>query len=267
MGRSATIGVLAACAAVAAASPLVAQPPPGAPPRPPAFPQREVDPAAVERGKALYVNNGCSFCHGADIRGGDGGPSLQRSPIVLNDQHGERIGVIVKNGVKGTAMPAFNLTDAQIGDIAEFLHSFRVSNGGEIAKRPVSIVVGDASAGRAFFDKTCAACHSATGDLAHLATTYPDPLSLQQAWIAPKAKAPVTATVTLANGQKAEGVLTRIDEFSLTLGSGEAARTIARDGDTPRVEVKDPLAAHAALLKTYADKDIHDLTAYLVTLK
>ena len=40
------------------------------------------DPAAIERGKALYGVN-CQFCHGADTRGGDSGPSLLRSGLVL----------------------------------------------------------------------------------------------------------------------------------------------------------------------------------------
>src|SRR4051812_9454896 len=54
-----------------------------------AYPERPPeDPAAVERGKALYGVN-CQFCHGADIRGGDSGPSLLRSGQVLDDQHGE----------------------------------------------------------------------------------------------------------------------------------------------------------------------------------
>jgi mono/diheme cytochrome c family protein len=264
MNKAALIGVLAACAA---ASTSGAQPQPGAPPRPPNFPQRTVDTAAAERGRALYVNNGCSFCHGADIRGGDGGPSLQRSPIVLNDQKGERIGAIVKNGVKGTAMPAFQLSDAQIADIAEFLHSFGVSNGGGIAKPPASILVGSAAAGRAYFDRACPGCHSVTGDLAHLAAKYPDPLTLQQAWVAPKATRPVTATVTMADGAKLDGRATRIDEFSITLALADGERTVRREGDRPRVELHDPLQGHAELLRRYADKDIHDVTAYLVTLK
>ena len=36
---------------------------------------------------------------------------------------------------------------------------------------------------------------------------------------------------------------------------------------TKSVDVDDPLAAHKALLPVYTDKDIHDLLAYLVTLK
>src|ERR1700755_573840 len=73
------------------------------------------DPAAIERGKALYGVN-CQFCHGADTRGGDSGPSLLRSGLVLEDQKGEMMAPVVRAGRPG--MPKFTLTDDQIADIA-----------------------------------------------------------------------------------------------------------------------------------------------------
>jgi cytochrome c oxidase cbb3-type subunit 3 len=215
--------------------------------RPPNFPVRTVDPAAAERGKALFVGNSCSFCHGADARGGDGGPSLMRSTVVLSDQKGEKISAIVKHGVPGTAMPAFQLSDAQIADIAEFLHSFRLGNGTASTQRPKSIVVGAADAGKAYFQTNCATCHSVTGDLAGVASKYPDPVTLQQGWLGPKA--------------------TKIDEFSVTVTTPDGERVIPRDGEKPKVEISNPLARHVAMLGRYTDKDIHDVTAYLVTLK
>src|SRR5690242_7660490 len=127
-----------------------------------AYPQRVVDAAAVERGKAVYDVN-CRFCHGADTRGGDGGPSLLRSQLVQNDQKGETIGEVIKAGRPGTAMPAFRLTDAQIADVAEFLHSFTISSRDPARMRAPSIVVGNAQAGQAYFQATCASCHSVTG--------------------------------------------------------------------------------------------------------
>ena len=90
------------------------------PPRPPA------DPAAVERGKALYGVN-CTFCHGTDARGGDGGgPNLIRSTVVLDDQHGELIGPLLSAG-RG-AMPAFTFRSEQVQDLADFLHGFPVNS-------------------------------------------------------------------------------------------------------------------------------------------
>jgi cytochrome c oxidase cbb3-type subunit III len=242
-----------------------------------AFPQHAApDAAAVERGKAVWGVN-CTFCHGADARGGSGGPSLIRSSIVINDQNGELITPIVQNGI-GDKMPKLSLTAAQVTDIAAFLHSFRVSGYDTARQRPLSIVVGDAKAGEAYFQAKCASCHSPTGDLKGLAAKFSDPRTLQQYWLMPggggrggaaaSGPAATTVTVTLASGQKVEGRLLRIDDFLVTLaGADGAQRTFRRDGDTPKVDVHDPLQPHKALLPVYTDKNIHDLTAFLVNLK
>ena len=262
---------------------LVAQQPPGggrgaAPPqrrqdypvRPPA------DAVAVERGKALYGVN-CQFCHGADTRGGDSGPSLLRSGIVLGDQHGELMAPVVRAGRPG--MPKFTLTDDQIADVAAFVHTFRAAGYDESRLRPPSIVVGDAKAGEAFFGAKCASCHSPAGDLRGLATKIADPRLLQQTWLLPGSGAgrggppsgqvkPTTVTVTLPSGERIDGKLDRLDDFlvALTLADG-TRRSFTTSGDTPKVEVHDPLQPHKELLRTYSDADIHNVTAFLVTLK
>src|SRR5262245_21062064 len=134
-----------------------------------AYPARPAgDPAAIERGKTLYGVN-CQFCHGADIRGGDSGPSLLRSGVVLDDQHGELMAPIIQNGRTDRGMPKFAFSTEQIADIAAFLHTFRAAGYDESRRKPPSIVVGDAKAGQAYFASKCGACHSATGDLKGLA--------------------------------------------------------------------------------------------------
>ena len=240
------------------------------PNRPPA------DPAAVERGKALYGVN-CQFCHGADTRGGDGGPSLLRSGIVLDDQKGELIAPVVRAG--RTGMPKFTLTDDQIADVATFVHTFRAAGYDESRVKPISIVVGDAKAGATLFGAKCGSCHSATGDLRGLATKITDPRLLQQTWLLPGSGAgrggpppvqvkPTTVTVTLPSGEKIEGRLDRVDDFVVSLTTADGTRrTFNTNGDTPRVEIHDPLQPHKDLLRTYSDTDIHNVTAYLVTLK
>jgi mono/diheme cytochrome c family protein/small nuclear ribonucleoprotein (snRNP)-like protein len=244
-----------------------------------AYPERPPeDPEAVARGKALYGVN-CQFCHGADTRGGDGGPSLLRSGLVLDDQHGELIAPVVQNGRTDRGMPKFAFTTAQIADVAAFLHTFRAAGYDESRQRPPSIVVGDAKAGEAFFAARCGSCHSATGDLRGLASRIGDPRLLQQTWLMPGSGAgrgsappvkvpPARVVVTLASGEKIEGVLERLDDFtvSLTTDAGDR-RSFRLQGDTPKVEVKDPLQPHISLLRTYSDADIHNVTAYLVTLK
>jgi len=261
---------------------VAAQPPAPAPAAP--APQRRLDypvrppgdPAAIERGRVLYGVN-CQFCHGADTRGGDGGPSLLRSSIVLADDHGELMAPIVRSGRPG--MPKFTLTDQQIADIAAYLHTFRAAGYDESRVKPPSIVVGDAKAGEAFFNAKCASCHSTTGDLRGLAAKIPDPRLLQQTWLMPGTGAgrggpppvqvkPTTVTVTLPSGEKVDGRLDRIDDFMVALTTADGSRrTFRTEGDTPKVEIHDPLDPHRDLLQTYRDADIHNVTAFLVTLK
>jgi cytochrome c oxidase cbb3-type subunit III len=261
----------------AAAFALPQTPPatPPAPAKPPAFPPHPpADPVVVARGKALYGVN-CNFCHGSDARGGEGGPNLLRSDMVLNDQKGERIFPLIQTG-RGE-MPKINLTAEQVSDIAAFIHGFQVG-GYDISRMvPPSILVGDAKAGEAAFRAKCASCHSVTGDLKGLASKIPEPKRLQNSFLMPPrgghgANAlnvpPTTVTVTDGSGRKAEGELVRIDDFIVTLRSSSGEQqTFRRDGEQPKVEIHDPLRPHRDLLPTYTDREIHDLTSYLVTLK
>jgi cytochrome c oxidase cbb3-type subunit 3 len=239
-----------------------------------AFPERPpADPAAIERGEGLYTVN-CGFCHGSDARGGEGGgPNLLRSQVVLSDKSGEGILPIVQNGLPA-GMPKFSLTTAQVADVAAFLHSFPVSSRESIAHAP-SILVGDASDGKVFFIAKCASCHS--DGLRGIASRITDPKTLQQSWIMPgagtfgrreSAQTAPTVTLTLASGQKVEGRLERIDDFVVTLtGADGNERTFPRNGDQPQVQIHDPLQGHLDLLPIYTDKVIHDVTAYLWTVK
>jgi cytochrome c oxidase cbb3-type subunit 3 len=266
--------------------PLLAQTPPARavpaarPARAPAYPSRPpADPAVVERGKALYGVN-CNFCHGSDARGGEGGPNLLRSEMVLNDKAGEGIAPVVQNGRPDQGMPKFPLTLPQISDIAAYIHSFSVGGYDVSRMTPPSILVGDAKAGQTYFQSKCASCHSITGDLKGLATKFSDPKTLQNIWLNPSGgrfgrpgqvttNVPLTTvTVTLPSGQKFEGRLGRIDDFIVALTEKDGTQhTFRRDGETPKVEIHDPLQPHKDLLPSYTDKDIHNLTAYLVTVK
>jgi cytochrome c oxidase cbb3-type subunit 3 len=247
------------------AAPFVAYPP-----RPPA------DPAVVARGKEIYAVN-CAFCHGEDARGGDVGPNLIRTQILLNDRDGELLAPVLESGRPAQGMPSFKFTAAQTSDLAAFIHTFRVAGYDVTRNRPATIVVGDAKAGEAYFKSTCAGCHSVTGDLKGIASRISDPRGLQQRWLMPAAAGrgvvpaqglPTTVTVTLASGQKVAGSLVRVDDFLVTLTDTDGiSRTFRRDGDTPKVEIHDPIQTHRDLLRTYTDKNIHDVTAFLVTVK
>ena len=232
-----------------------------------AYPARDTDPEAVARGKALYDAYGCGFCHGADTRGGNQGPSLLRSQLVQRDQAGEAIGSVIRSGVPNTTMVGFGLEPEQIADIAEFLHSFALDSRDPPRQRPTSIVTGNARAGRRYFEARCAECHSVGGDLRGLATRFADPVELQTSWLMPRNAPPTRVRVTRPDGAVTEGRLARIDEFVVSLALDDGTqRSFERLGTVPEVEIQDPLAAHKALLPRYTDPDIHDVTAYLVTL-
>lgn len=270
-------------------------PPPASPggqqaQRPGRFPSQQrppADPAVVERGRGVYVGS-CGACHGVDARGGQlGGPNLLRSQLVLNDQDGELIAPVVKNGRPGTLMVPMPVPDEDIKAIATYLHHLQSqgsNQGGPPPGPPVEldILVGNPKAGERFFAANCSSCHSPTGDLQGLATRVPEPKAIQNLWVSggraagraartPSAttnRAAVTATVTWPSGEKASGRVLRLDDFIITLAQEDGtARTIRRTGDVPKVEINDPLEGHRELLGVLSDTNMHDVTAYLTTLK
>lgn len=230
-------------------------------------------PAEIAQGKQLFESS-CSFCHGADARGGIG-PDLLESPVVLDDVHGNKIGTVVGKGFP-PHMPSFQFSPAQVAALAAFLHS-RVLEVANLAhghyKLPFT-VSGNAAAGKADFEANCASCHSATGDLAHLGSRY-TPLQIQNMFLTGVnvrahlrgERGPRTVTVTLGGGQTSTGELRYLDEFNVVWVDAAGRVHSLRRGPGVTVRVNDPRAAHQALLARYTDAEIHDLTAYLVSLK
>jgi cytochrome c oxidase cbb3-type subunit 3 len=231
--------------------------------------QQQANAASASAGKELFQQN-CGFCHGPDGRGSSG-PDLIRSALVSHDVNGNMIGLVVRNGRRQKGMPAFGFSDVQVHQIADFLHS-EAEMASTVARRlpleyPLEkLLVGNAEAGRTYFkgEGKCSKCHSPEGDLAHIATKY-KPIDLQSRIAFPSGANP-SVTVWDASGRKFEGEQVYADEFVVSLRDGSGwARTWNRA--LVKVEVQDPLAAHVALLSTYTDKNIHDLFAYLETLK
>ncbi len=243
------------------------------------------DPAQIAHGKLLYAIN-CRGCHGADLRGGDmGGPNLLRSQVALSDVNGELIVPIIHGSRQKMGMPAIGLSDPDAYAAAAYVRSViatiqRQGAPPSAGQEVPSILVGNAEEGKAFFAAKCSGCHSATGDLNGIATRMKDPKRLQDAWLeggghggddepgaAPNAHT-VTATIALPSGQTVEGKLMRVDDFLVTVAMADGTeQTFRRNGNTPQVVVHDPLKVHRDLLPQLSDKDIHDVTAYLVTLK
>ena len=255
--------------------------------RPAVFPAQQRppgDPAVIERGKTLYAVT-CSACHGVDLRGGQlGGPNLLRSPVMLSDQHGELLLPVIRGSRADKGMPPLPMSDADVTAVAEFIHSVTAASRGQGAPPeseapPPDPIVGQAAAGQAYFAARCASCHSPTGDLQGIAAKVPDPRALQNLWVSggaargrgrgPQSAGPiVTGIVTLPSGEKIEGQVLRYDDFIVTLRQADGSiRSVRREGDVPKLELRDPLQPHRALLAELTDKDMHDVTAYLVTLK
>jgi cytochrome c oxidase cbb3-type subunit 3 len=223
---------------------------------------------AAEGGKIFAPT--CGFCHGADARGASG-PDLLRSPVVLDDNQGELIGPTVHDGRPAKGMPAFSsLTNEQLRDIAEYLHLQVELAANRGTYKTLNVVTGDAKAGEAYFNGQgkCNTCHSATGDLAHLGSKM-SPSDLQQTFLypAPKNRTPPQVTVTLEGGRTVSGTLKHLDDFYVALydAGGNYQSIPLKKGI--EVQVEDKLIFHRQMLDKYTNQQMHDLTAYLVTLK
>jgi mono/diheme cytochrome c family protein len=237
------------------------------------------DPAKVQRGQGIFVAN-CAFCHGSSATGGEGGPDLVRSVLVLHDTNGDKIGPVVLNGRPAKGMPKFSLSEAQITDIAAFLKSQAESKAMRFSYKIQNVVTGDPKAGQAYFEAHCAECHSASGDLKGVATRY-DPTTLQSRFLYPKTETfpgmppsgpppkPTLVTVTMPDGTRISGTLRHLDSFNVSFYDSDGNYHSLLLDRTPgiKVETHDPLASHIELLQQYSNADMHNILAYLETLK
>jgi len=145
-----------------------------------------------------------------------------------------------------------------------------ILGGGRRSVEPEDLATGNAADGRAYFNGAggCSGCHSATGDLAGVARRYQG-LTLLERMLYPSgrpAPAPPKAIFTLASGQTVIAPLTAEDEFSVTvLDPLGAPQTYQRNA--VKVKVENPMAAHFEQLSKYTDASMHNIFAYLDTLK
>ncbi len=229
------------------------------------------DTAEVTRGRALFQST-CGFCHGPDATGSRA-PDLIRSPVTLRDVNGNALDPIIRSGRPDKGMPSFStLKDDQVASIVAFLHhqadaalrSANVPGDYPVAK----LLTGNKEEGKAFFDGAggCTACHSVTGDLAGIAKRL-SPIDLQQEMVYPSdSHVKKTATVTLKDGQKFQGPVVHEDEFNIGITAQDGWYRAWPRNDV-NAEIKDPLEAHRELMNKYTDADVHNLFAYLETLK
>jgi mono/diheme cytochrome c family protein len=256
---------------------LAAQAPPPEPPRHSGFLVSRAVPdlASVGRGEKLFVAN-CGFCHGPRATGGESGPDLVRSAIALDDDGGDKVGPVIRQGRLGKGMPAISLTDAQIKDVAAFLRDRQQATIDRHAYAILNVVTGDAKLGAAYFNGPghCNTCHSPTGDLAGIGRKY-DAVSLQSQFLYPQAwpggpppeSLRSSVTVTPSPGKSLTGRLEYLDDFNVALRDASGVYHSFARGDSVKVDVHDPRAAHEELVTKITDADMHNVLAYLVTLK
>jgi small nuclear ribonucleoprotein (snRNP)-like protein len=206
--------------------------------------------------------------------------------MVAEDASGKELAIFLKVGRPATGMPAFNsFSDSDAMDIATFIRSSARAASGRGGGDPTAVIVGDAKAGAVLFngEGKCATCHSVDGDLKGIGSKYSPP-TLQGRIILPRGNGgypglsfggeaavppdmPKKVTVTLPSGETVSGTLVSISDYYVTLrDASDTWKTFDRD-DKTKVQIKDPLQAHLDLMHTLTDKEMHDLTAYLVTLK
>ena len=251
-----------------------------------------VDQAAHDRGRALWASH-CIDCHGSQARGSETGPNIIRTKTVNFDRMAEQAGSVLGPFLKAghptqSKKPSASFTDEEIVSLANFLRQ-RVNDTmrGAAVFTVGDIVIGDPKAGDAYFNGEggCATCHNATtGSLSGVATRIPEPVDLQQRMLfpggggrgrgrgaPPAGAAPdpnaVTVTITPASGPAVSGVLVEESDFYITVRDADGTiRTVRRTAGM-KVAKTNPLQAHIDLLDRISDKQIHDLVAYLETLK
>ncbi len=239
--------------------------------------------AAVTSGQTIFAAQ-CAFCHGRDATGGASGPDLTDSALVGKDVNGDLIGPVLHGGRPEKGMPPFALSDADLKAVVAYIHDRKKTvdeNPGRRRKVSVEdISTGNADAGKRYFEGAggCTTCHSASKDLLGVASRYRG-LALMQRMLYPTPQNavspgegekptpnPVKVTVTPPSGQAVTGTLVHQDEFliALTDGSGFYHSWPAAG---VKIALDNPLKAHVDQLAKYTDDDIHNLIAYLQTLK
>ena len=241
-----------------------------------------VDPDAANRGRTVWVAE-CIECHGTSARGTDKGKNLIQSDMVLQDRYGSKL---VPFFAKGHPMQSggksASLSKTGVADLSHFIHErvYDTLRGSSIFK-PGQIVTGNAKAGEAWFNGAgkCGTCHSATGDLKGIGGRY-DPPTLQGRFLFPRGGGgpggrgggagggkQLTLTITPPNGPAVTGAPVVFDDFDVSVRDEKGQVHAFTRSPQLKVVRNDPFAMHDQLLDVYTDKNMHDMLAYLVTLK
>lgn len=252
----------------AQASPASQRPTPTATPQ--TYPRDQ-----IEAGATRFAAQ-CGFCHGRDTAGGESGTDLTRSELVGSDVRGDKLIPMIRSGRPDKGMPAFLLSDTDLNAIVAFIHDRRgqaaTAEGGRRAVSPADLATGNADAGQRYFAANCVSCHSADGDLKGVGARMQG-LQLLQRMLYPRGGGrggsrtpPPPVTVTLRSGEKVTGAFNYRDEFTISLTDADGWRR-SWPTDQVTIDYQDRLQGHADQLAKYTDKDMHDVLAYLQSLR
>jgi mono/diheme cytochrome c family protein len=237
-----------------------------------------VDPDAANRGRKIWVAE-CIECHGTSARGTEKGKNLVQSEMILHDRYGSTLGPFLAKGhPMQSSRQSASLLQTDVADLSHFIHErvYDTLRGSPIFQ-PQQIVTGDAKAGEAWFNGAgkCSTCHSATGDLKGIGGRY-DPATLQGRFLFPRGVGrrggggsgkQLTLTITPPNGPPVTGVPVVFDDFDVSVRDARGEVHVLTRSPQLKVVRNDPFAMHDQLLDVYTDKNMHDILAYLVTLK
>ena len=223
-----------------------------------------------------------------------------------NKVAGAVLGPFLKKGHPTmTGKPSATLTDAEIVQLANFLRQ-RVNEtmrgSPTYAMLPENILTGDAKAGQAFFNGEggCTKCHTSTSlSLAGIASRITSPQTLQArvvypapagfgaarggrggrgaAVAAPPAANPtgptpphplaVKVTITPPTGAPISGTLIEQDAFFIVVSDDKGVQRTVRKVPGVKIVTTNPMQWHVDFVDRITDKQMHDLTAYLWSLK
>ena len=192
------------------------------------------------------------------------------SDLVTSDVRGNKIGVVVRNGRPENGMPAFKLSPQEI---------YRAGRFPSCPEEKSDRSPADAAGWRSAIFKPAMSRRAnnismvreparpailPTGDLAGVARRYRG-LELEKRMLYPN-DAPATVTVTLPSGQTVSGKLSYQDEFTIGL-TDDAGWYQSWPTSQVKYTINAPAEAHVELLGKYTDDDVHNLMAYLQTLR
>jgi cytochrome c oxidase cbb3-type subunit 3 len=222
--------------------------------------------AADQPGEAPFLSN-CAFCHGVSGRGGRG-PSLVSARIIQNTSD-DAIKNIIKNGIPGTSMPAFDMEQEDREAIVLYIR--HLGGGGVKAIAPS----GNPAHGiEVYKAHGCADCHrigtagSVFGPELSRIGSARSPEYLRESIINPSADIAQDydgATVETLDGKRFTGV--RINEDSFFIQLRLQNQQFAQFDKAELGSVKDLDKSLMPAFTKLSASDLNDLAAYLGSLR